>query len=244
MLKIRLARGGRKKLPYYRIVVTNVTSPRDSKFLEKIGTHNPLLEKTDANRVTIVKDRAEYWLSVGAQPTEKVAKFLRDLGVKGAEKHQPAFVPKKKGDGLKKKALEKIEADKEKAAEAAAAAEAEAKAANEAAEQAAADAAAKAEEEAAAAAKAAEDAAAKAAEDAAAKAAEEAAAATEDAAASASDGLMTVDGFNFDKVAEKIDGSSLSSVQKTLLKTTLDQAKDNPDALKAVLDQIKTALGM
>ena len=106
MLKIRLARGGRKKLPYYRIVVTNVTSPRDSKFLEKIGTHNPLLEKTDENRVTIVKDRAEYWLSVGAQPTEKVAKFLRDLGVKGAEKHQPTFVAKKKGTGLKKKALE------------------------------------------------------------------------------------------------------------------------------------------
>ncbi len=143
MLKIRLARGGRKKLPYYRIVVTNVTSPRDSKFLEKIGTHNPLLEKTDANRVTIVKDRAEYWLSVGAQPTEKVAKFLRDLGVKGAEKHQPAFVPKKKGDGLKKKALEKIEADKEKAAEAAEKAKEEAeakKAADEAAKVAAAEA--------------------------------------------------------------------------------------------------------
>ena len=135
MLKIRLARGGRKKLPYYRIVVTNVTSPRDSKFLEKIGTYNPLLAKDNENRVTIVKDRAEYWLGVGAKPTEKVAKFLRDLGVAGAEKHQPNFKPKAKGEGLKKKALEKIQAEKEAAQEAAAQAkeEAEAKAAEEAA---------------------------------------------------------------------------------------------------------------
>ncbi len=133
MLKIRLARGGRKKLPYYRIVVSNVTSPRDSKFLEKIGTYNPLLEKSDENRVTVVKERAQYWLSVGAKPTEKVAKFLRDLGVKGAEKHQPNFVAKKKGEGLKKKALEKIAAEKEAAQEVAAKAkeEAEAKAAEE-----------------------------------------------------------------------------------------------------------------
>lgn len=135
MLKIRLARGGRKKLPYYRIVVANVTSPRDSKFLEKIGTYNPLLAKDNENRVTVVKDRAEYWLGVGAKPTEKVAKFLRDLGVAGAEKHQPNFKPKQKGEGLKKKALEKIQAEKEAAEEAAAKAkeEAEAKAAEEAA---------------------------------------------------------------------------------------------------------------
>lgn len=135
MLKIRLARGGRKKLPYYRIVVTNVTSPRDSKFLEKIGTYNPLLEKDNENRVTVVKNRAEYWLGVGAVPTEKVAKFLRDLGVAGAEKHQPNFKSKAKGEGLKKKALEKIQAEKEAAEEAAAKAkeEAEAKAAEEAA---------------------------------------------------------------------------------------------------------------
>ncbi len=135
MLKIRLARGGRKKLPYYRIVVTNVTSPRDSKFIEKVGTYNPVLNKDDDNRVTVVKDRVEYWLSVGAKPTEKVAKFLRELGVAGAEKHQPNFKPKQKGEGLKKKALEKIEAEKEAAEEAAAKAkeEAAAKAAEEAA---------------------------------------------------------------------------------------------------------------
>ena len=132
MLKIRLSRGGRKKLPFYRILVTNVTSPRDSKFIEKVGTYNPLLAKDDENRVTIKKDRIEYWLGVGAKPTEKVAKFLIALGVEGAEKHTPNYKPKQKGEGLKKKALEKIEREKEAAAEAAAA-EAEAKKAEEAA---------------------------------------------------------------------------------------------------------------
>ncbi|MBL6664259.1 MAG: 30S ribosomal protein S16 [Rickettsiales bacterium] len=135
MLKIRLSRGGRKKLPFYRILVTNVTSPRDSKFLEKVGTYNPLLAKDNENRVTIQKDRIEYWLGVGAIPTEKVAKFLIALGVKGAEKHAPNYKPKQKGEGLKKKALEKIAKEKEaaEAAAAEAAAEAEAKKAEEAA---------------------------------------------------------------------------------------------------------------
>lgn len=146
MLKIRLARGGRKKLPYYRIVVSNSTSRRDSKYLEKLGTYNPLLAKTDEKRVTIVKDRVEYWLSVGAKPTDKVAKFLRDLGCEGAQKHQPNFKPKQKGEGLKKKALEKLQAEKEAAEEAAAKAKEEAEA--KAAEEAAAKEAAKAEAEA------------------------------------------------------------------------------------------------
>lgn len=148
MLKIRLSRGGRKALPFYRILVTNITSPRDSKFLEKIGTHNPLLANDDANRTTINKERAEYWLSVGAQPTEKVAKFLIALGVKGAEKYAPTYEPKAKGVGLKKKALEKLAKEKEAAAEAAEAAKAEAEAAKVAAEEA--KAAAKAEAEVAA----------------------------------------------------------------------------------------------
>jgi len=108
MIKIRLSRGGRTNLPYYRILVTNSTSPRDSKFLEKLGTYNPLLVDTDEKRVTIDKERAEYWLSVGAQPTEKVAKFLINLGVKGAEKYKPDFKPKAKGSNLKKKAQEKL----------------------------------------------------------------------------------------------------------------------------------------
>jgi small subunit ribosomal protein S16 len=108
MIKIRLSRGGRTNLPYYRILATNSTSPRDSKFLEKLGTYNPLLGDTDEKRVTIDKERAEYWLSVGAQPTEKVAKFLINLGVKGAEKYKPDFKPKAKGSNLKKKAQEKL----------------------------------------------------------------------------------------------------------------------------------------
>jgi small subunit ribosomal protein S16 len=113
MLKIRLSRGGRKNLPFYRILVTNITSPRDSKFLEKLGTYNPLSAKDKEDRITINKERAEHWLSVGAKPTEKVAKFLVALGVKGAEKHKPNFKPKKKGDGLKKKALEKLKKETE-----------------------------------------------------------------------------------------------------------------------------------
>lgn len=113
MLKIRLARGGRKKSPYYRMLVTEVTSPRDSNFIEKVGTYNPLLTKDNENRVTIKKDRIEYWLSVGAQPSEKVAKFLIALGVKGAEKYAPKYQPKAKGSNLKKKALEKLEKQKE-----------------------------------------------------------------------------------------------------------------------------------
>lgn len=118
MIKIRLSRGGRKNVPFYRIVATNGTSPRDSKFLEKLGTYNPLANDADEKRVTIDKDRIEHWLSVGAQPTEKVAKFLIALGVKGAEKYKPDFKPKAKGSNLKKKAAEKIAKEKE-AAEAA-----------------------------------------------------------------------------------------------------------------------------
>ncbi len=122
MLKIRLSRGGRKKLPFYRILVTNSTSPRDSKFLEKIGTYNPVLADDKENRITINKERAEYWLSVGAQPSERVAGFLISLGVKGAEKYKPDFTPKKKGSNLKKKAAAKVAKELEAAAEAAAAA--------------------------------------------------------------------------------------------------------------------------
>jgi len=128
MLKIRLSRGGRKKLPFYRILVTNVTSPRDSKFLEKVGTYNPLLARDDEKRITVNKERIEYWLSVGAQPTEKVAKFFIALGIKGAEKYPPTYVAKEKGDGLKKKALEKLEQAKEAAVEAEATKKAEAEA--------------------------------------------------------------------------------------------------------------------
>jgi len=81
-VSIRLARGGAKKRPYYRIVVANSRSPRDGAFIEKIGSYNPLLAKDDANRVQIDADRARHWLSVGAQPTDRVARFLDAAGVK------------------------------------------------------------------------------------------------------------------------------------------------------------------
>jgi small subunit ribosomal protein S16 len=80
-VKIRLARGGAKKRPYYRIVVANVTAPRDGDFLEKVGTYNPMLTKEDTNRVTLKLDRIEYWLGTGAQPTERVARFIEAAGV-------------------------------------------------------------------------------------------------------------------------------------------------------------------
>lgn len=131
MIKIRLARGGRKKLPYYRILVTNSTSPRDSKFIEKIGSYNPLLKADNENRINLDKERAEYWLSVGAKPTERVAKFLIELAVKGAVNHKPKFTPKAKGEGLKKKALERLENEKKAKEEAAAKAAEQAKAQEE-----------------------------------------------------------------------------------------------------------------
>lgn len=105
-IKIRLSRGGRKNLPFYSIVATNSTSPRDSKFLEKLGTYNPLLKADDEKKITLNKERVEYWLSVGAIPSDRVANFLISLGVKGAEKHKPVFTPKAKGTGVKKKAKE------------------------------------------------------------------------------------------------------------------------------------------
>lgn len=81
-VKIRLARGGAKKRPYYRVVVADARAPRDGDFIEKIGTYNPLLKKEDNNRVTFKADRVEHWLSKGAQPTDRVAKFIKAAGIK------------------------------------------------------------------------------------------------------------------------------------------------------------------
>jgi small subunit ribosomal protein S16 len=79
---IRLARGGSKKRPYYRIVVAHSRATRDGRFIEKIGTYNPLLAKDDAKRVVLDLDRAKHWLGVGAQPSDRVARFLDAAGVK------------------------------------------------------------------------------------------------------------------------------------------------------------------
>ena len=79
---IRLSRGGSKKRPYYKIVVADERSARDGKFIERIGSYNPLLAKDDAARVVLDTDRAKHWLSVGAQPTDRVARFLDAAGVR------------------------------------------------------------------------------------------------------------------------------------------------------------------
>jgi small subunit ribosomal protein S16 len=81
-VSMRLSRGGSKKRPYYRIVVANSRAARDGKYLEQIGTYNPLLAKDDANRVKLTEDRARYWLGVGAQPTDRVARMLDKAGIK------------------------------------------------------------------------------------------------------------------------------------------------------------------
>ena len=136
-VSIRLARGGAKKRPYYRIVVANSRSSRDGRFIEKIGSYNPLLAKDDANRVVLDLDRAKHWLSVGAQPTDRVARFLDAAGVKErAAKNNP-----KKGEpGEKAKERAEERAAKLAAAEEAAAAPAEEPAVEEApAEEAAAE---------------------------------------------------------------------------------------------------------
>jgi small subunit ribosomal protein S16 len=81
MLKIRLARGGAKKRPYYSIVVADSHSPRDGRFIEKVGAYNPLLKKDDAQRLVLKGERITEWLSKGAQPTDRVARFLALQGL-------------------------------------------------------------------------------------------------------------------------------------------------------------------
>ena len=125
---IRLSRGGSKKRPYYRIVVTDSRAPRDGRFIERIGSYNPLLAKTDEKRVVIDVERAKHWVSVGAQPTDRVARFLDAAGVK---KRAARSNPNKGEPGQKAK-----DRAEDKAAKIAEAAEAEA-AAKAAAEEAA-----------------------------------------------------------------------------------------------------------
>ncbi len=121
-ISIRLSRGGSKKRPYYRIVVADARSPRDGRFIEKIGTYNPLLGKEDEKRVVLDGERAAHWLSVGAQPTDRVARFLDKAGVKErAVRNNPT--KGKPGEKATERAEER--AEKAKAAEEAANAPAE-----------------------------------------------------------------------------------------------------------------------
>jgi small subunit ribosomal protein S16 len=85
MLKIRLARGGAKKRPYYSIVVADAHSPRDGRFIEKVGSYNPLLAKDDAQRLVLKSERVTEWLGKGAQPTDRVARFLATQGLRAWE---------------------------------------------------------------------------------------------------------------------------------------------------------------
>lgn len=138
-VSMRLSRGGSKKRPYYKVVVSNSRAPRDGKYLEQVGTYNPLLAKDDENRVRLVEDRVRYWLGVGAQPTDRVARMLDKAGIK----ERPATVNPLKGEPGKK-AKERAEEKAEKAA----AAEEAAREAAEAAAAPAAEEAAPAEEQA------------------------------------------------------------------------------------------------
>ena len=123
--KIRLARGGSKKRPFYRIVIADERAPRDGNFIEKIGNFNPMVPKDHKERVVISKERAEHWLKVGAQPTDRVQRILADLGMMEA----PKITEKTKKHLPKAKAQERIKAKEEAALKA----EEDAKAAAEAA---------------------------------------------------------------------------------------------------------------
>ncbi|WP_293872730.1 MULTISPECIES: 30S ribosomal protein S16 [unclassified Sphingomonas] len=122
-LSIRLSRGGSKKRPYYRIVVADARSPRDGKFIEKIGNYNPLLAKDAENRIVLDAERAKYWLQNGAQPTDRVARFLDVAGVRerAARSNPNKGKPGEKATERAEERAEKLKAQEEAAAAAAAA---------------------------------------------------------------------------------------------------------------------------
>jgi small subunit ribosomal protein S16 len=118
-LRIRLARGGAKKRPFYRIVVADSRSPRDGRFIEKIGTYNPMVAKDHPERIKLDEDRAKHWISVGATPSDRVARFLGQANVIA----MPAIPQQTKKSQPRAKTLERMkEAEKAKAAAAEAAA--------------------------------------------------------------------------------------------------------------------------
>jgi len=137
-LKIRLARGGAKKRPFYRIVVADSRMPRDGRFIERVGTYNPMLAKDHPERVTLQAERIQHWLKIGAKPSERVARFLGKAEIIA----MPTWREQPKQSQPRPKTLERMAAREEKRKEAE-------EAAKEAAEAAAAAAAAPAEEPAA-----------------------------------------------------------------------------------------------
>lgn len=114
-LKIRLSRGGTKKRPYYKIVVADSRSPRDGRFIERVGHYNPLLPKDSADRININEERIKHWLGHGAKPTDRVARFL---GAADILEFKPSNNPNKAKP--KAKAQERMEAERLAAEEAAA----------------------------------------------------------------------------------------------------------------------------
>ena len=122
-MKIRLARGGSKKRPFYRVVAADSRMPRDGRYVEKLGTYNPLLPKDSEERVKLDMDRVQHWLNEGAQPTDRVARFLEAAGVVAKTERSN---PEKAKPG--KKAQERVEEKAQKVADAAEAAKAAAEA--------------------------------------------------------------------------------------------------------------------
>jgi small subunit ribosomal protein S16 len=114
-LKLRLSRGGSKKRPYYRIVVTEATAPRDGNFLERVGTYNPMLPREHEDRVRLFKDRIQHWLDHGAKPTDRVQRLLAQAEMMEA----PAIPEQTKKNQPKAKAQERLREAAARAKEAA-----------------------------------------------------------------------------------------------------------------------------
>lgn len=129
-VRIRLSRGGSKKRPFYRIVAADQRAPRDGRFIEKLGTYNPLLPKDSAERLVVDAEKVKSWISKGAQPTERLQKLFANLGLCAA----PALRNQPKKSAPKAKALERMKEKEEKAAAAAEVAKAAAEEANSSAE--------------------------------------------------------------------------------------------------------------
>jgi small subunit ribosomal protein S16 len=110
-LKIRMARGGAKKRPYYRIVVADSRMPRDGRFIEKVGSYNPMLAKDSPERVKLDQERIKHWLGVGAQPSERVTRFLAAVGMM----EKPKIPAQTKKDKPRPKTVERMKAAEEAA---------------------------------------------------------------------------------------------------------------------------------
>ena len=127
-LKIRLTRRGSKKRPFYRIVVADSRSPRDGRFIERLGHYNPMVPKDHPERIVLKDERIKYWIGVGAQPTDRVARFLGQAGIMDA----PAIPEQTKQNQPRPKTVERLKAAEEAAAAAKAAPPVEEKPAEEA----------------------------------------------------------------------------------------------------------------